>query len=103
MLFPTGQTRVPLVKVFSSEQLTSRKHSQSRQSPMLGLEPLKQRRQGQDIEQRVEESKMDEWKCIQSVHYKRTHQSAPALTSSSWSQLIYIPHTRRQPNLFWDQ
>lgn len=48
--------------------LTSGKHSNRGQSSMLGLKPLQQRRQRQEIEQRVEESKMYEWKCIQSVH-----------------------------------
>jgi hypothetical protein len=43
---------------FRVQALTSGKHGQSRQSSMLSLKPLKQRRQRQDIEQRVKEPRV---------------------------------------------
>lgn len=63
-------------QIFLSQALTSRKHCKSRQSSMLGLKPLKQRRQRQDIAQCVKKASMYKRKCIQPIHCKHS-QSAP--------------------------
>ena len=52
----------------SSYLLTSSKHGQSVESPILGLKSLKQRRQRQDVDQRMEETRMYERKGIQAIH-----------------------------------
>jgi hypothetical protein len=80
-----------------SQALTSRKHCKSRQSSMLGLKPLKQRCQRQDIAQRVKEASMYKRKCIQPIHCKHS-QSAPAFPPVA---VEHSGHTRLKPDLFW--
>jgi hypothetical protein len=61
-----NSVRIPLDSI--ARVLTSRKHGQGVESSILGLKSLKQRRQRQDIEQRMKETRMYEGKGIQAVH-----------------------------------
>lgn len=51
-----------------SEQLTSHKESDTCQGAEFRFEPFQQRNQAYCVHQHVEESQVDEGKCIQSIH-----------------------------------
>lgn len=71
---------------------------------MLRLKPLQQRRKRQNVHQRMEETHMDKWVCIEPVHCihaisRLSPISAPPPSSQKKQWTVNMKHTAPKPNL----